>query len=47
MSCSGPAIPDEAVTILQSAAEALVLADTVTQANIAPEYISMWAIESE
>ncbi len=47
MSCSGPRIPDEAVTVLQSAAEALVLADTVTQANIAAEYISMWAIESE
>ncbi|WP_019072330.1 hypothetical protein [Streptomyces hokutonensis] len=47
MSCGGPAIPDEAATVLQSAAEALVLADTVTQANIAPEYISMWAIESE
>ena len=47
MSCSGPTIPDEAVTVLRSAAEALVLADTVTQANIAAEYISMWAIESE
>ncbi|MFI0543487.1 hypothetical protein ACH3VS_31990 [Streptomyces sp. WSLK1-3] len=47
MSCSGPTIPDEALTVLQSAAEALVLADTVTQANISPDYISMWAIESE
>ena len=47
MSCGGPAIPDEAVTVLRSAAEALVLSDTVTQANIAAEYISMWAIESE
>ncbi|WP_406123277.1 hypothetical protein [Streptomyces sp. NBC_00989] len=47
MSCSGPTIPDEAVTVLRSAAEALVLADTVTQANIAADYISMWAIESE
>ncbi|MFD5590400.1 hypothetical protein [Streptomyces griseorubiginosus] len=47
MSCSGPTIPDEALTVLQSAAEALVLADTVTQANISPDYISMRAIESE
>lgn len=47
MSCSGSAIPDEAVTVLRSAAEALVLSDTVTQANIAGEYISMWAIECE
>lgn len=47
MSSSGPTIPDEAVTVLRSAAEALVLTDTVTQANIAPDYISMWAIETE
>ncbi|MEU6280904.1 hypothetical protein [Streptomyces sp. NPDC047028] len=47
MSCSGPTIPDEALTALQSAAEALVLADTVTQANVSPDYISMRAIESE
>ncbi|MEW2571733.1 hypothetical protein [Streptomyces sp. NPDC047070] len=47
MSCNGPTIPDEALTILRSAAEALVLADTVTQANIAADYISMWSIESE
>ncbi|MGW3487075.1 hypothetical protein [Streptomyces sp. NPDC001054] len=47
MSSSGPTIPDEAVTVLRSAAEALVLTDTVAQANIAPDYISMWAIETE
>ncbi|MFJ6664008.1 hypothetical protein [Streptomyces sp. NPDC091383] len=47
MSSSGPTIPDEAVAVLRSAAEALVLTDTVTQANISPDYISMWAIESE
>ncbi|MFF9675428.1 hypothetical protein ACF1GS_27595 [Streptomyces eurythermus] len=47
MSSSGPTIPDEAVAVLRSAAEALVLADTVAQANIAPDYISMRAIESE
>lgn len=47
MSCSGPTISDEALTVLQSAVEALVLADTVTEANIAPDYISMRAIESE
>ncbi|MEU0455614.1 hypothetical protein ABZ322_21900 [Streptomyces sp. NPDC006129] len=47
MSCSGPTIPDEAVTVLQAAVEALVLADTVAEASIAPDYISMRAIESE
>lgn len=47
MASSEPPIPDEAVIVLRSAAEALVLADTVTQANIAPDYISMWAIETE
>lgn len=47
MTSSGHRIPDEAVTVLRSAAEALVLTDTVTQASIAPDYISMWAIETE
>jgi hypothetical protein len=47
MSCSGPTLPDEAVAVLRSAIEALVLADTVAEANIAAEYISMRAIESE
>ncbi|MFD8332041.1 hypothetical protein ACFV42_05165 [Streptomyces solisilvae] len=46
-SSSGPTIPDQAVAVLESAAEALVSAGTVTQANIAPDYISIWAIESE
>jgi hypothetical protein len=46
-SCSGPTIPDEAVAVLRSVAETLVLTDVVTQANIAPDYISMWAIETE
>ncbi|MFF6639625.1 hypothetical protein ACFY83_20625 [Streptomyces althioticus] len=46
-SSSGPTIPDEAVAILRSAAETLVLTDAVTQANIAPDYISMWAIDTE
>jgi hypothetical protein len=46
-SCNGPTIPDEAVAVLRSVAETLVLTDVVTQANIAPDYISMWAIESE
>ncbi|MEU9056626.1 hypothetical protein AB0D37_40615 [Streptomyces sp. NPDC048384] len=46
-SSSGPTVPEQAVTLLQSAAEALVVAGTVTQANIAPDYISMLAIESE
>ncbi|WP_329398951.1 hypothetical protein [Streptomyces melanogenes] len=47
MASSGPTIPDQAVAVLQSAAEALVVAGTVTQANIAPDYISMLAIENE
>ncbi|MBX7552309.1 hypothetical protein K1Y78_30950 [Streptomyces sp. tea 10] len=47
MASSGPTIPDQAVTVLQSAAEALVVAGTVTQASIAPDYISMRAIETE
>ncbi|MCQ4042998.1 hypothetical protein ACFOSC_13825 [Streptantibioticus rubrisoli] len=47
MASSGPTIPDQAVTVLQSAVEALVSAGTATQANIGPDYISMWAIENE
>ncbi|MER5522553.1 hypothetical protein [Streptomyces sp. NPDC002763] len=46
-SSSGPTIPEQAVVVLRSAAEALVIAGTVTQASIAPDYISMRAIESE
>lgn len=44
---SGPTIPEQAVAVLQSAVEALISDGTVTQANIAPDYISMRAIESE
>ncbi|MFI5976304.1 hypothetical protein [Streptomyces sp. NPDC051452] len=47
MAGSGPTIPDQAVAVLQSAIEALVVAGMVTQGNIAPDYISMRAIESE
>ncbi|MCX5304703.1 MULTISPECIES: hypothetical protein [Streptomyces] len=47
MTSSGPRIPDEAMTVLRPVAEALVLADTVTQADIAPDYISMRSIETE
>ncbi|MFJ5270521.1 hypothetical protein [Streptomyces sp. NPDC088358] len=44
---SGPTIPEQAVAILQSAVEVLVSDGTATQANIAPDYISIRAIESE
>ncbi|MER5727559.1 hypothetical protein ABT084_04245 [Streptomyces sp. NPDC002138] len=47
MTCSGPRIPDEAMTVLRPAVEALVLADTVTQADIAPDFISISPIETE
>ena len=47
MASSKPYIPDQAMTILQSAAEALVLDGTVEQANIGVDYISMWPIETE
>ncbi|MFE2962441.1 hypothetical protein ACFXKC_01905 [Streptomyces sp. NPDC059340] len=47
MASSGPTIPDQAVAVLQSAVEVLVSAGTVTQANIAADYISIRAIESE
>ncbi|MDQ0934232.1 hypothetical protein [Streptomyces turgidiscabies] len=47
LASSGPTIPDEAVAVLQSAVEVLVSAGTVAQANIAPDYISLRAIESE
>ncbi|MEV5732213.1 hypothetical protein [Streptomyces sp. NPDC052292] len=46
-SSSGSVIPDQAVAVLQSAAEALVVAGTVTQASIAPDYVSMRSIENE
>ncbi|MFF0091392.1 hypothetical protein ACFYSF_15750 [Streptomyces canus] len=44
---SGPTIPDEAVAVLHSVVEVLVSDGTATQASIAPDYISMRAIESE
>ena len=47
MASSGPFIPDQALTVVRSAAEALVLDGTVTQANVGPDFISLWAIESE
>jgi hypothetical protein len=47
MTSSGPTIPDQAVAVLMSAAEALVLAGTVMEASVGPDYISMRAIESE
>ncbi|MFE0765152.1 hypothetical protein [Streptomyces smyrnaeus] len=47
LASSKPIIPDPAVTVLQSAAEALVVAGTVTNANVGADYISMWPIESE
>ncbi|WP_369391308.1 hypothetical protein AB5J72_29455 [Streptomyces sp. CG1] len=47
MASSGPTIPDQAVAVLQSAVETLVVAGTVAQASIAPDYISMGAIETE
>ncbi|WP_016908634.1 hypothetical protein [Streptomyces xiaopingdaonensis] len=47
MASSKPILPDQAVTALQSAAEALVRAGTVTNASVGADYISMWPIESE
>ncbi|QRX92032.1 hypothetical protein [Streptomyces noursei] len=44
---SKPIVPEQAVTVLRAAAEALVIAGTVTQANVGADYISMWQIESE
>jgi hypothetical protein len=35
------------MTVLQAAAEALVLDGTVKEANIGADYISMWPIETE
>lgn len=44
---SKPIVPEQAVTVLRSAAEALLVAGTVTNANIGADYISVWPIESE
>ncbi|MFE6835275.1 hypothetical protein ACFVFI_10640 [Streptomyces sp. NPDC057705] len=46
-SSRGPYVPDEAISALKSAAESLVLDGTVTQADIASDYISMWPIATE
>ncbi|MFJ6784654.1 hypothetical protein [Streptomyces yangpuensis] len=47
MTSSKPIVPEQAMTVLRSAAEALVLAGTVTNADVGADYISMWPIESE
>lgn len=47
MASSKPYVPDQAMKIVQSAAETLVLDGTVEQANIGADYISMWPIETE
>ncbi|WP_326688947.1 hypothetical protein OIE63_18505 [Streptomyces sp. NBC_01795] len=47
MASSKSIVPEQAMTVLQSAAEALVVAGTVTNANVGSDYISMWPIESE
>jgi hypothetical protein len=47
MASSKPYVPDQAMKIVQSAAETLVLDGTVAQANIGTGYISMWPIETE
>ncbi|MFD9722807.1 hypothetical protein [Streptomyces sp. NPDC059072] len=47
LASSKPIVPEQAVRVLQSAAEALVAAGTVTNANVGADYISMWPIETE
>lgn len=47
MTSSKPFIADQAITVLQSAAEALIVASTVTSAYVGADYISMWPIESK
>ncbi|MFE0347060.1 hypothetical protein [Streptomyces griseoluteus] len=47
MASRKPYVPEQAMAVLQSAAEALVLDGTVEQANIGADYISMWPIETE
>lgn len=47
MASSKPYVPDQAMTILRGAAEALLLDGTVEQANVGADYISMWPIETE
>lgn len=47
MASSKPYVTDQAMAVLRSAAEALVLDGTVEQANIGADYIAMWPIETE
>ncbi|MFG3346916.1 hypothetical protein ACGF1Z_17840 [Streptomyces sp. NPDC048018] len=47
MASRKPYVPDQALAILQSAAEALVSDGIVTDANVGADYISMWPIETE
>jgi hypothetical protein len=47
MASSKPYVTDQAMAVLRSAAEALVMDGTVEQANIGADYISMWPIETE
>ncbi|MGW3096229.1 hypothetical protein ACWDCC_22700 [Streptomyces sp. NPDC001102] len=47
MASRKPYVSDQAMTVLQSAAEALVLDGTVEQANIGTDYISLWPIATE
>ncbi|MGJ7878412.1 hypothetical protein [Streptomyces rochei] len=47
MASRKPQVTDQAMTVLQSAVEALVLEGTVAQANIGADYISMWPIKTE
>ncbi|MEV5978881.1 hypothetical protein [Streptomyces sp. NPDC052114] len=47
MASSKPYVPEQAMKILEAAAETLVLDGTVEQANIGADYISMWPIKTE
>ncbi|GAA4657223.1 hypothetical protein GCM10023347_04680 [Streptomyces chumphonensis] len=47
MASRKPLIPDQSMTVLRSAAEALVLGGIAEQINIGADYISMWPIRTE
>ncbi|MFI9028849.1 hypothetical protein [Streptomyces sp. NPDC053560] len=47
MASSKPYVPDEAMAILNSKVDALVLNGTVEQVYIGADYISMWPIKTE
>lgn len=47
MASRKPYVSDQALAVLQSAAEALVLDGTVEQANVGADYISLWPIATE